>query len=104
MQEIGVTLVMVALQSSDCRANSYIFSEWTTLCTSTANWTRIIYQCEEGLLVSIVNMFPNAVEVTWPRDSEHPCHLSAVDKDPLAGSMRVRGPTTDDSAFCAWLC
>ena len=31
-------------------------------------------------------------------DSEHLCHLSAVDENPLAGSMRVRGLATGDSS------
>src|SRR6218665_1143914 len=37
------------------------------------------------------------IDVTWSRDSEHPHQLSAVDRNPLAGSTHVRGPTSGDS-------
>jgi len=80
-------------------------------CASTANQTHVIF-LREGLLVGNITMtlFANAVacnlslysiDVTWSRDSELPCHVSAVDEGSLAGSTRVRGPTTGDS-FSLW--
>ena len=39
----------------------------------------------------------DCIDATWFRDSEHPCHLSAVDGNPLVGSTCVRGPATGDS-------
>ena len=39
------------------------------------------------------------MEATWFRDSKHPCHLSAVNGNPLLGSLCMHGPVTADS-FC----
>jgi len=32
------------------------------------------------------------IDVTWSRDSEHPCHLLTIDGNPFAGSTPVLGP------------
>ena len=37
------------------------------------------------------------IDITSPRDSEHPYHPIAVDGNSLVGSTRVRGPTTGSS-------
>jgi len=37
------------------------------------------------------------MRIIWSRDSEHPSHMSAVDRNPLTGSTRVCGPTSGDS-------
>ena len=44
------------------------------------------------------NLFNNNNnDVAWSRDSEHLRHLSAVDRNPLAGSTLASGPAIGDS-------
>src|SRR6218665_3558816 len=38
-----------------------------------------------------------SIYVTWSRDSGHPYHLSAIERNPLAGSTSVRGAAAGDS-------
>src|SRR6218665_3378588 len=57
------------------------FPVWTNQCHSTANLTRAIYP----------------IDITWLKDSELPCRLSAVDGISLPGSARLRVPSTGDS-------
>src|SRR6218665_1343820 len=57
------------------------FSAWTTPCASTANRMRVIFRHEHHHRVcercQLLSLYP--IDVTWSRDSEQPCHLSAVD-------------------------
>src|SRR6218665_977997 len=52
------------------------------------------YVCDRCRLQSLY-----AIDLTWSRDSEHSCHLSAVDGNPLPGSARVPWTTTDGNSF-----
>jgi len=67
-----------------------IFHQWATA----RRQCNVCGSCHLLLLYSI--------DTTWERDSEHPCHQSAVEGYPLVGSTCLCGPVTGD--FITLLC
>src|SRR5688572_6824309 len=39
-----------------------------------------------------------SIDASWLRDSEHPCHLSSFNENPLVGSTCAHEPATGDSS------
>src|SRR6218665_1604753 len=85
----GIGVTVVAGDSMICDECLFCLVYFLCLLCSSASSS----VCERCRLSSF---YP--IDVTWPRYSEHPCHLSAVDGNALVGSTRVRGPA---SGACA---
>src|SRR6218665_1586200 len=67
-------------------ATTKAFSAWTMPRALTANQMCVIFHRQGLLLVGIITVCEHCqlpslypIDITWSRDSEHPCHLSAVD-------------------------